>query len=61
MWTGRFELREGMVRVDGLLHGPLGARGVRFILDTGCPFTLIDTAIAKMKERSCSLSSIVVG
>ena len=46
MWTGKFDPHAIMVPIAGLLHGPLGSFNIHCVLDTGAPFTVINTAVA---------------
>ena len=46
MWTGSFDPTQDAVYVHGFLHGPVKARAVSLVLDTGTPISFLNTAVA---------------
>lgn len=46
MFIGRFDPQQRVVWVEVRLTGPQGGRDFRFILDTGTPVTILNTAAA---------------
>lgn len=45
MWTAEYDPRQRVILVEVVVHGPLGSRRIRCLLDTGTSATIIDTAI----------------
>jgi hypothetical protein len=47
VWTGSFDPTQDAVYVHGFLHGPVKARAVSSVLDTGAPTSYLNTASAR--------------